>query len=139
MRGFISFSITPQEQHIVSSLAYRLHDCGFRTSTNARNVNVTKSIESSHIFLGIVSSDDPKTNETTLEHWQYALSTNLPSIILVEKGLKDTFDAATNAILATKGLWFDRKSPRPIVHIAQEKIEKAHKGFVNLSLAMNEA
>jgi hypothetical protein len=138
MRGFISFSITPQEQFIVSFLAGQLHDNGFKTDTNYRSFNATKSIDSSHIFLGIVSSDDNKTNQTTLEHWEYALSTNLPSILLVEKGLKGTFDAATNAILSTKGLWFDRKNPRPIVHLAQEKIEKAHSGFVSLSLAMNE-
>jgi hypothetical protein len=49
-----------------------------------------------------------------------------------------TFDANLNSILATKGLWFDKKNPKPIVHLAQEKIEKAHKGFLNLSLAMNE-
>jgi alpha-L-fucosidase len=139
MRSFISFSITPQEQHIVSYLAGRLHDNGFKTDTNARSFNAITSIDSSHVFLGIVSSNDIKSNELTLEHWQYALSSNLPSILLVEKELKGTFDAATNAVLATKGLWFERKNPRPIVHIAQERIEKAHKGFVNLSLAMNEA
>jgi hypothetical protein len=138
MRSFISFSITPQEQHIVSFLASQLNGNGFKTETNARSFNANKSIDSSHIFLGIVSSDDNKTNETTLEHWQYALDTNLPAIILVEKRLKGTFDANLNSILATKGLWFDKKNPKPTVHLAQEKIEKAHKGFLNLSLAMNE-
>jgi hypothetical protein len=138
MRGFISFSITPQEQVIVSFLAGQLEDNGFKTSTNFRNFNVTKSIDSSHIFLGVVSSDDSKANQTTLEHWQYALTTSLPAIILVDKGLKGTFDATTNAVLATKGLWFDKKNPKPTVHLAQEKIEKAHKGFLSLSLAMNE-
>jgi hypothetical protein len=138
MRSFISFSITPQEQYIVSFLAGQLNDNGFKTTTNVRSFDATKSIDGSHIFLGIVSSDDHKANETTLEHWQYALSTNLPSIILVEKGLKGTFDASLNAIMATKCLWFDKKNPKPIVHLAQEKIEKAHSGFVNLSLAMNE-
>jgi hypothetical protein len=138
MRSFISFSITPQEQHIVSFLAGQLHDNGFKTDTNVRSFNANKSIDSCHIFLGIVSSDDHKANETTLEHWQYALATNLPAIILVEKGLKGTFDASLNAIMATKCLWFDKKNPKPIVHLAQEKIEKAHSGFVNLSLAMNE-
>jgi alpha-L-fucosidase len=138
MRSFISFSITPQEQYIVSFLAAELEESGFKSTTNARNINVTKNIDSSHIFLGIISSDDNKTNDITLEHWQYALSTNLPSILLVEKSLKGTFDATTNAVLATKGLWFDKKKPKPTLHIAQEKIEKAHKGFLSLSLAMNE-
>ena len=138
MRSFISFSITPQEQHIVSFLASQLNGNGFKTTTNVRSFDAPKSIDSSHIFLGIVSSDDKKTNQTTLEHWQYALDTNLPAIILVEKRLKGSFDEALNSILATKGLWFDKKNPKPIVHLAQEKIEKAHKGFLNLSLAMND-
>jgi hypothetical protein len=138
MRGFISFSITPQEQVIVSYLAGQLHDNGFKTSINFKNPNVIKSIDSSHIFLGVVSSDDHKANQTTLEHWQYALSSNLPAILLVEKSLKGTFNAPVNALMATKCLWFDKKNPKPMVHLAQEKIEKAHSGFVNLSLAMNE-
>jgi hypothetical protein len=138
MRGFISFSITPQEQVIVSVLASQLENNGFKTSTSFKNFSVNKSIDSSHIFLGIISSDDHEANEITLEHWQYALSTNLPSIILVEKGLKGTFDASLNAMMATKCLWFDKKNPKPTVHIAQQKIEKAHSGFLNLSLALND-
>ena len=138
MRSFISFSITPQEQYIVSFLAGELEDNGFKTTTNVRNINVTKNIDSSHIFLGIISSDDNKTNDITLEHWQYALSTNLPSILLVEKSLKGRFDSALNPTLASKCLWFDKKNPKPIVHLVQEKIEKAHKGFLSLSLAMND-
>lgn len=130
MRAFISFSVNDSEQNIVSILSMKLQDQGYSTITNYTYTNSVVGVNKSHLFMGIITSDDNESNKKVFEDWKYATAQNIPALLLVEKNKEIAlFDNPFQQKEANNPnfISFDRKNSEPSIAIAQLRIEEATK------------
>jgi hypothetical protein len=132
MRAFISFSVNDSEQNIVSILSMKLQDQGYSTITNYTYSNSVVGVNKSHLFIGIITSNDNESNKKVFDDWKYATAQNIPALLLVEKNKQiGLFENPFQQAEANNPnfISFDRKNAEPSVAIAQLRIEEATKNI----------
>ncbi len=129
MKAFISCSVSDKNEFLISLLAIRLSERNFFSSTspnfnkNSLDFTTMNEINHSHLFIGIIT-DNGNQVDKVLEEWKYAVSKNIPNLLLIEDTIKIPANFKGNYIL------FNRNKP----HFA---IEKINKQISNSSAATN--
>ncbi len=89
MKAFLSYSVSDNNEYILTVLSLKLRENNFSINTNLSSYhnildfNTIKQIGSSHLFIGIVTE---KGNEIkrVLDEWEYAVKENIPNILMIE-------------------------------------------------------
>jgi hypothetical protein len=89
MKAFVSYSINDNDQYLLTLLSSKLREKNFVvvTSQNFYNRNLDYStqyeISNSHLFVGIITGRGIE-KDRVLKEWNYAISRNIPTLLLIE-------------------------------------------------------
>ncbi|MCE7995491.1 MAG: OCTOPUS family protein [Roseivirga sp.] len=114
MRVFVSYSFNDSELHLLTLLLEKLRNAGHYVESSVSvyhdylNNNSEHKIQSSDLFLGIITNDSDSIREVEQE-WHIAQQNNVESILLVEEGV--SVDDQT-----IKHISFNRHNPKPSIN-----------------------
>lgn len=89
MKAFVSYSVSDNNEFILTLLSSKLRDKNFIVNTsqnfysNILDFNTMNEINETHLFIGIITGFGNERNRV-LEEWRYAVSRNIPNLLLIE-------------------------------------------------------
>jgi hypothetical protein len=89
MKAFVSYSVSDNNEFILTLLSSKLRDKNFIVNTsqnfysNILDFNTMNEINETHLFIGIITGFGNERNRV-LEEWSYAVSRNIPNLLLIE-------------------------------------------------------
>lgn len=89
MKAFVSYSVTDNNEFILTLLSLKLREKKFIVNTSQNfyskilDINTLSEINESHLFIGIITGYGNEKSRV-IEEWQYAASKNIPNILLIE-------------------------------------------------------
>jgi hypothetical protein len=127
MKAFISYSLPPSDEYIISKFAGNLEEQGFYPDLGPYKFNAELDhetlfkIKSSHLFFGILMPTKLKSDtsyQRVLREWEYAVNRKIPAILLVEKSIKLNYN---NVNIVE----FDKNNPDKAIEKVKNTIEVA--------------
>ena len=91
MKAFVSYSFRDSELYIITLLFEQLRKSGYKVETTAfnySNLNFSNNlkIQSSDIFIGIITNDSNSINHV-INEWNVAKQNNVKNILIIEDGV----------------------------------------------------
>lgn len=89
MKAFISYSVSDNNEYIVTLLSSKLREKNFIVNTsqnfysNILDFNTMNEINEAHLFVGIITGFGNELDRV-LDEWDYSESRNIPSLLLIE-------------------------------------------------------
>ncbi len=89
MKAFVSYSVTDNNEFILTLLSTKLREKNFIVTTsqnfysNIIDYNTMSEIGSAHLFVGVITGTGTERNRV-LEEWNYAVQRNVPNLLLIE-------------------------------------------------------
>lgn len=89
MKAFVSYSVTDNNEFILTLLSSKLRAKNFIVTTsqnfysNIMDYNTMSEIGTSHLFVGIITGNGTERNRV-LEEWNYSVQRNVPNLLLIE-------------------------------------------------------
>jgi hypothetical protein len=89
MKAFVSYSVSDNNEFILTLLSSKLREKKFVINTsqnfynNILDYNTMNEINETHLFIGIITGFGNERNRV-LEEWRYAVSRNIPNLLLIE-------------------------------------------------------
>ena len=89
MKAFVSYSVTDNNEFILTLLSSNLREKNFIVTTsqnfysNIIDYNTMSEIGTSHLFVGVITGIGNERNRV-LEEWNYAVQRNVPNLLLIE-------------------------------------------------------
>lgn len=89
MKAFVSYSVTDNNEFILTLLSSKLREKNFIVTTsqnfysNIIDYNTMSEIGSAHLFVGVITGTSNERNRV-LEEWNYAVKKNVPNLLLIE-------------------------------------------------------
>lgn len=131
MKAFLSYSLSQNNDSVMTLLSSKLREKNFTISTS-QNIESQKidfnsmcEIDSSSLFIGVINKAG-KELQRVLDEWNYAIKGNVPNLLLIDDSviIPDSF----------KGnfIKFNSKKPYPAI----EEINK-RMAFTQLDLSNN--
>lgn len=115
MKAFISYSITDNNEFILTMLSSRLREQNLTISTsqnfysNTLDFGTMNEISDSHLFIGLITGTGVERTRV-LDEWRYARQRNVPNILLVEDTVPMNQNFTGNYIR------FNRRNPQPAIN-----------------------
>ncbi|MCC5916468.1 MAG: toll/interleukin-1 receptor domain-containing protein [Cryomorphaceae bacterium] len=114
MKAFVSYSFRDSELYIITLLFEQLRKSGYiveTTAFNYSNLNFSNSlkIQSSDIFIGIITNDSNSINHV-INEWNIAKQKNINNILIIEDGVDVQYPSSINFIR------FNRQSPTSAIN-----------------------
>lgn len=99
MKAFVSYSVSDNNEFVLTLLSSKLREKNFivNTSQNFYNsildYNTMNEINETHLFIGLITGFGNERNRV-FQEWQYAVSRNIPNLLLIEDTVpvQDTFN-----------------------------------------------
>lgn len=89
MKAFVSYSVTDNNEFILTLLSYKLREKKFIVTTsqnfysNIIDYNTMSEIGTSQLFVGVITGSGTE-RKRVLEEWNYAAQRNVPNLLLIE-------------------------------------------------------
>ena len=89
MRAFVSYSVSDNNEFILTLLSSKLREKKFIVTTsqnfysNIIDFNTMNEIATANLFVGIITGTGSERNRV-LEEWDYAVKKNIPNLLLIE-------------------------------------------------------
>lgn len=89
MKAFVSYSVSDNNEFILTLLSTKLRERNFIVNTSQNfysgilDGNTMNEINDTHLFIGIITGFGNERNRV-LEEWRYAISRNIPNLLLIE-------------------------------------------------------
>jgi hypothetical protein len=115
MKAFVSYSVSDNNEFILTLLSAKLREKYFIVNTsqnfynNILDYNTMNEINETHLFVGIITGYGNERNRV-LEEWRYAVSRNIPNLLLIE----DTVPVQQN--FEGNYIRFNRLNPRNAIN-----------------------
>lgn len=114
MKAFVSYSFRDSELYIITLLFEQLRKSGYIVDTaayNYSNLNLANNIkiQSSDIFIGIITNDSNSVNHV-INEWNIAKQINIKNILIIEDGVNVQDPSSLNFIR------FNRENPTPAIN-----------------------
>lgn len=119
MKVFISYTVGTEDEFILTILSSRLREKSFTINTSQNfyiedlDLNTMGEIKESNLFMAIVLNSGHEKNRV-FEEWNYAVSENVPNLLLIEEA------SAKGLTLKGNYIKFDRSS----IHLAISEISR---------------
>lgn len=126
MRAFLSYSLNDSDQFVLTILAKKLKEQGFVVSSSYNYLNQTidyqtfTQLNKSTLYIGIITATG-NANSRVLKEWQQAINNKIPSLLLVEKGVRLRSDILTQQNV----IRFDRNNPEPSIELVKREVSKS--------------
>lgn len=127
MKAYISYSLNDSERYIVTVLSVKLQEQGFRTDLSffdyksEINYGTKSRINTSHIFIGILTNDGNRVNPVYNE-FLHATDNNIPSILLIEDELlKHNLNLGSHPNIVQ----FNRSFPEDAIELVNFNVQEA--------------
>lgn len=124
MKAFISYSVTDNNELVLTLLSSKLRERHFAVTTsqnfytNTLDLNTMSEISSSTLFIGLITGTGVERNRV-LEEWRYAGQRNVPNVLLVE----DTVPVDQN--FAGNYIRFNRRNPQMAIEEINRRMQPA--------------
>ena len=128
MRAFLSYSLDDHRMFVVTLLARRLKERGFRiingeyNATNEIDEMSARKIDICSLFIGIISVDG-QFSERVRKEWQLAVSKNIPALLFVE----DTLSVSPSLDRHPNVIRFNRYKPEAAISKIKLNLSKPTK------------
>jgi hypothetical protein len=115
MKAFVSYSVTDNNEFILTLLSSKLREKNFIVTTsqnfysNIIDYNTMSEIGTAHLFVGIITGTGTERNRV-LEEWNYAVQRNVPNLLLIEDTVSVHQQFTGNYIR------FNRSSPQAAIN-----------------------
>jgi hypothetical protein len=89
MKAFVSYSVTDNNEFILTLLAAKLREKNFVVTTSQNfysqviDYHTTSEIRTSNLFVGIITGIGNE-RKRVLEEWNYAVQQSVPNLLLIE-------------------------------------------------------
>lgn len=89
MKAFVSYSVTDNNEFILTLLSIKLREKNFNVTTsqnfysNTIDYNTMSEIGTSHLFVGIITGSGNE-QKRVLDEWNYAVQRSVPNLLLIE-------------------------------------------------------
>ena len=89
MKAFVSYSVTDNNEFILTLLSSKLREKNFIVCTsqnfysNILDYNTMNEINESHLFVGLITGSGTESNRV-IEEWRYSVQQNVPNLLLIE-------------------------------------------------------
>lgn len=89
MRAFVSYSVSDNNEFVLTLLSSKLREKNFSVSTsqnffsNTLDHNTMNEISEALLFVGLITGFGNERNRV-IKEWQYAISRNIPNLLLIE-------------------------------------------------------
>lgn len=123
MKAFLSYSIKDSDQIVITLLSRRLREKGFHVITSQNFFNkeldlaTMNEIDRANIFMGIISNSS-RHRDRVIQEWKHAKSTGVPTMLLVENGVKINPNFKGNYVR------FNRNNPSQAIEDITRKMEQ---------------
>lgn len=93
MKAFISYSVTDNNEFIITLLSTKLREKNFIVTTSQNfygsviDWNTMIEIANSLLFIGIITRGGIEKNRV-IEEWNYAVQKNVPNLLLIEDSVE---------------------------------------------------
>ncbi len=116
MRTYISYSISEDENYIISLLSKKIRENNFSIFTNQANTPemIKYYVRNTDLFIGIISAKG-KRHQEVIKTWEIAKK-KVPSLLLVENTIN--IKGSTNNVII-----FDRLNPQIAIDSINQHIE----------------
>jgi hypothetical protein len=90
MKAFVSYSVTDNNEFILTLLSSKLREKHFIVTTSQNfyskiiDYNTMSEIGTSHLFIGVITGKGNERNRV-LDEWNYAVQRNVPNLLLIEE------------------------------------------------------
>lgn len=115
MKAFVSYSVTDNNEFILTLLSSKLREKNFIVNTSQNfystllDFNTMNEINDSHLFVGVITGTGIERNRV-LEEWRYATTKNIPNLLLIE----DTVPVDQNFV--GNYVRFNRRNPQVAIN-----------------------
>lgn len=122
MKAFISYSVTDNNELVLTLLSSKLRERHFAVTTsqnfygNILDFNTMSEVSSSHLFIGLITGTGVERNRV-LEEWRYAGQRNVPNVLLVE----DTVPVDQNFV--GNYIRFNRRNPQMAIEEINRRMQ----------------
>jgi len=114
MKAFVSYSVTDNNEFILTMLSSKLREKNFIVTTSQNfystiiDYNTMSEIGTSNLFVGVITGNGTERNRV-LEEWNYSIQRNVPNLLLIE----DTVSVHQN--FNDNYIRFNRNSPKAAI------------------------
>lgn len=132
MKAFISYSVSDNNEYIISSLSYNLRQQNFVVNTsqnfysNLLDYGTMNEISESHLFVGVITYGGNEINRVQTE-WQYAVSKKIPNLLLIEDNVQVNQNFTGNFVR------FNRNNPQPAIQEINRRMSAPQTGVQSKS------
>lgn len=114
MKAFVSYSISDNNEFILTLLSSKLREKHFIITTSQNfysstlDYNTLSEINSSHLFIGVITGTGTE-RQRVLDEWRYAVQRNVPNLLLIEDTVAIHQQSIGNHVA------FNRHNPQPAI------------------------
>lgn len=124
MKAFVSYSVSDNNEFILTLLSSKLREKNFNVTTsqnfysNIIDYNTMSEIGSSHLFIAVITGSGTE-RKRVLEEWNYAVQKNIPNLLLIE----DT--VSVNQNFTGNYIRFNRTRPQSAINEINRRMTQA--------------
>jgi hypothetical protein len=124
MKAFVSYSVSDNNEFILTLLAHKLREKNFVVNTSQSfystllDFGTMRAIDEAQLFIGIITGNGNERSRV-LKEWEYTKSKSIPNLLLIEDTVPIQQPFLGNYVR------FNRRNPQQAIEVINHKMSLA--------------